>query len=246
MGLLGEVLLITAAAGIGGTGAGGLIACLFRRDSSRAVSLLLSFAAGVMTAVVCFDLLADAVSPGAGRLWLTVSGILLGCAVTGVLNVWIGRRSGPGGGLFLAGLVMATAIALHNVPEGMVIGASFAREAARPARSGLVMAAVIGLHNIPEGMAVAGPLISGGMGRSRAAGAAALTGAPTVLGALAGFCLGTLGPAALTLALSFASGAMLYVVFGELLPESSLMWRGKAPSLAAVLGIITGMVIVYA
>ena len=131
MGLLGEVLLITAAAGIGGTGAGGLIACLFRRDSSRAVSLLLSFAAGVMTAVVCFDLLADAVSPGAGRLWLTVSGILLGCAVTGVLNVWIGRRSGPGGGLFLAGLVMATAIALHNVPEGMVIGASFAREAAR-------------------------------------------------------------------------------------------------------------------
>ena len=192
------------------------------------------------------DLLADAVSPGAGRLWLTVSGILLGCAVTGVLNVWIGRRSGPGGGLFLAGLVMATAIALHNVPEGMVIGASFAREAARPARSGLVMAAVIGLHNIPEGMAVAVPLISGGMGRSRAAGAAALTGAPTVLGALAGFCLGTLGPAALTLALSFASGAMLYVVFGELLPESSLMWRGKAPSLAAVLGIITGMVIVYA
>lgn len=246
MGLLGEVLLITAAAGIGGTGAGGLIACLFRRDSSRAVSLLLSFAAGVMTAVVCFDLLADAVSPGGGRLWLTVSGILLGCAVTGVLNVWIGRRSGPGGGLFLAGLVMATAIALHNVPEGMVIGASFAREAARPARSGLVMAAVIGLHNIPEGMAVAVPLISGGMGRSRAAGAAALTGAPTVLGALAGFCLGTLGPAALTLALSFASGAMLYVVFGELLPESSLMWRGKAPSLAAVLGIITGMVIVYA
>ena len=248
MGLLGEVLLITAAAGIGGTGAGGLIACLFRRDSSRAVSLLLSFAAGVMTAVVCFDLLADAVSSGAGRLWLTVSGILLGCAVTGVLNVWIGRRNGTGGGLFLAGLVMATAIALHNVPEGMVIGASFAREAARSAsaRSGLVMAAVIGLHNIPEGMAVAVPLISGGIGRSRAAGAAALTGAPTVLGALAGFCLGTLGPAALTLALSFASGAMLYVVFGELLPESSLMWRGKAPSLAAVLGIITGMVIVYA
>ena len=237
MGRLGEVLLITAAAGIGGTGTGGLTACLFRRDSSRAVSLLLSFAAGVMTAVVCFDLLADAVSPENGRLWLTIPGILLGCGVTGALNAWIGRRSGTGGGLFLAGLVMAAAIALHNVPEGMVIGAAFARGAARPgsARGGMVMAAVIGLHNIPEGMA-----------RARAAGAAALTGAPAVLGALLGFSLGTLGPAALTLALSFASGAMLYVVFGELLPESSLMWRGKAPALAAVLGIITGMVIVYA
>ncbi len=248
MGRLGEVLLITAAAGIGGTGTGGLTACLFRRDSSRAVSLLLSFAAGVMTAVVCFDLLADAVSPENGRLWLAIPGILLGCGVTGALNAWIGRRSGTGGGLFLAGLVMAAAIALHNVPEGMVIGAAFARGAARPgsARGGMVMAAVIGLHNIPEGMAVAVPLISGGMGRARAAGAAALTGAPTVLGALLGFSLGTLGPAALTLALSFASGAMLYVVFGELLPESSLMWRGEAPALAGGLGIITGMVIVYA
>ena len=108
----------------------------------------------------------------------------------------------------------------------------------------LVLAVTV--HNIPEGMAVAVPLISGGMGRARAAGAAALTGAPTVLGALLGFCLGTLGPTSLTLALSFASGAMLYVVFGELLPESALMWRSKAPALAAVLGIITGMVIVYA
>ncbi len=248
MELLGEVLVITAAAGVGGTGLGGLTACLFRRDSSRAVSLLLSFAAGVMTAVVCFDLLADAVSPEGGQLCLAVPGILLGCGITGALNAWIGRRSGGGQGLFLAGLVMAAAIALHNVPEGMVIGTAFAKGAAHPstARDGLVMAVVIGLHNIPEGMAVAVPLISGGMGRARAAGAAALTGAPTVLGALLGFCLGTLGPATLTLALSFASGAMLYVVFGELLPESSLMWRSKAPALAAVLGIITGMVIVYA
>ena len=108
------------------------------------------------------------------------------------------------------------------------------------------MAAVIGLHNIPEGMAVAVPLISGGMPRRRAAAVTALTGAPTVLGALLGFSLGTLGPTALTLALSFASGAMLYVVFGELLPEAALLWQSKAPALAAVLGIIVGMAIVYA
>ena len=240
MGLLGEVLLITAAAGIGGTGAGGLIACLFRRDSSRAVSLLLSFAAGVMTAVVCFDLLADAVSPGAGRLWLTVSGILLGCAVTGVLNVWIGRRSGPGGGLFLAGLVMAAAIALHNVPEGMVIGASFI---GGTVRQGWTMAGVIGLHNIPEGMAISAPMVAGGERRWRAAGLAALSGAPTVLGAALGYCLGTLGPTALTLTLSFAAGAMLYVVFGELLPEAASLWKSKLPALAAVLGILVGMLI---
>ena len=245
MGRLGEVLLITAAAGIGGTGAGGLTACLFRRDSSRAVSLLLSFAAGVMTAVVCFDLLADAVSPDSGRLGLTVPGILLGCGVTGVLSAWTERRSGTDRGLFLAGLVMAAAIALHNVPEGMVIGASFARGAANPAspRGGLVMAAVIGLHNIPEGMAISAPMVAGGERRWRAAGLAALSGAPTVLGAALGYCLGTLGPTALTLTLSFAAGAMLYVVFGELLPEAAGLWKSKLPALTAVLGILVGMLI---
>ena len=247
MGRLGEVLLITAAAGIGGTGTGGLTACLFRRDSSRAVSLLLSFAAGVMTAVVCFDLLADAVSPENGRLWLAIPGILLGCGVTGALNAWIGRRSGTGGGLFLAGLVMAAAIALHNVPEGMVIGAAFARGAARPgsARGGMVMAAVIGLHNIPEGMAVAVPLISGGTSRVKATLLTAACGLPTVLGAWLGFWLGDIGPLGLTLSLGFASGAMLYVVFGEIMPESYLIYRSKLPAFAVMIGLALGMLMIF-
>ena len=107
-----------------------------------------------------------------------------------------------------------------------------------------MLAAVIGLHNIPEGMAVAAPLTAGGMARHRAAAMAALTGAPTVAGALAGYFLGGLGPVALTLALSAASGAMLHVVFGELLPESIRLWDSRLPALAAVAGIVLGMLIV--
>lgn len=79
MGAFGQVLLVTAAAGIGGTGLGGGAACLLRRDSSRMVSLLLSFAAGVMVAVVCFDLLAETAP---GRLTVTALGILGGYGVT--------------------------------------------------------------------------------------------------------------------------------------------------------------------
>ena len=247
--LLKEVLAITAAAGIGGTGLGGLASCFLRRDSKKLISLLLSFAAGVMTAVVCFDLLADALQAEEGGLMLAAGGILAGYVVVLLLNAWIDRREDfCGHGLFLAGVVMAAAIALHNMPEGMVIGAAFSQPAERELlnRSGLVTAAVIGLHNVPEGMAVAVPLISGGMKRPKAAAVTALTGAPTVLGAAAGFYLGAMGATALSLSLSFASGAMLYVVFGELLPESREMWDGKLPSLAAVVGIITGMVIVYA
>ena len=248
---MGEVLLVTAAAGAGGTGLGGLLACLLRRGSSRLVSLLLNFAAGVMTAVVCFDLLADAVLPGSGgvggRVALAALGILAGYGATGSLNAVIVRRDRRHGGLFLAGVIMAAAIALHNVPEGMVIGVSFARAEAVPhlGGSGWVMAAVIGLHNVPEGMAVAVPLVSGGMGRARAALATAVTGLPTVLGAALGYSLGTMGPVMLAAALSFASGAMLYVVFGELLPEAARLWESHLPALAAVVGMIVGMMIVY-
>ena len=142
---------------------------------------------------------------------------------------------------------MAAAIALHNVPEGMVIGASFARTANETLlnRGGLTMAIIIGLHNIPEGMAVAVPLISGGMSKWCSVVVTALTGFPTILGALLGFTVGAMGPTALTLSLSFASGAMLYVVFGELLPESILMWRSKLPATATIIGMLTGLAIIY-
>ncbi len=262
MNLLGTVLAITAVAGIGGTGLGGAAACLLRRDSEKTISILLSFAAGVMTAVVCFDLITDALESGGGgrSVWTVAAGVLAGYGAVAVLNAWIDGRAGLAGGngapggrgtagrarsLLVAGVVMAAAIALHNVPEGMVIGASFARGAGHSAREGFVLAAVIGLHNVPEGMAVAVPLISGSMSRAKAAFISAVTGAPTVLGALIGYSLGTMGPRMLAASLSFASGAMLYVVFGELLPESAEMWHSQATALAAVIGMLVGLVIVY-
>ena len=281
--MIWSVIGITALAGVGGTGMGGLISCLFRKDSSKTVSLLLSFAAGVMTSVVCFDLLTEALHPEnmETNVGLVVVGLLVGYTVIALLNAWIARKTDhevehidenhpktadsleelthanhlkehregrqPRSGLFLAGLVMAAAIALHNVPEGMVIGASFARNAQDVLlnRGGLTMAIVIGLHNIPEGMAVAVPLISGGMPKWKSVLTTALTGFPTILGAVLGFTVGAMGPVALSVSLSFASGAMLYVVFGELMPESILMWRSKLPAAATVIGMLTGLVIIY-
>ena len=274
---------ITALAGMGGTGMGGLVACLFKKDSNKTVSLLLSFAAGVMTSVVCFDLLTEALHSGKGNgnVFLVVGGVLLGYVVIALLNAVIDRRTDrevahidenhprtadsleelthanhlhehregrqPRSGLFLAGLVMAAAIALHNIPEGMVLGASFARSVGEVLanQGGLAMAIIIGLHNIPEGMAVAVPLISGGMPKWRSVLVTSVTGFPTILGAVLGFLLGAMGPTALALSLSFASGAMLYVVFGELLPESILMWKSKKPATAAIVGILTGLIIIY-
>ena len=150
--------------------------------------------------------------------------------------------------LLIGGIVMACAIALHNLPEGMVIGASYARgnEAGTTLTAGLTMAVVIGLHNIPEGMSVSAPLISGDVSKLRAVLITAVTGASTILGAILGYSLASVSPESLALSLSFAGGAMLYVVFGELLPESILMWRSKAPAFGMLIGLVTGMIIIFA
>ena len=149
-------------------------------------------------------------------------------------------------GLFVAGVVMACAIALHNLPEGMTIGASYASNNAVLGSSALVLAILIGLHNIPEGMAVSVPLISGGMSKPKAVLLTALSGVPTILGALLGFWLGDIGLLGLALSLGFASGAMLYVVFGEILPQAILMYHSKLPAFAAIGGMLLGLFIIYA
>lgn len=276
------VVLITAIAGVGGTGLGGLVGATMKKDSHKTVSLFLSFAGGIMLSIVCFDLIVDAMHPSNSQqpmpLWLVVVGIMIGYGVIYLLNYAIDkstnheivhidsqhpktaddldelihfdhfeehRKKNSAQELFIGGLVMASAIALHNLPEGMVIGASFATTKGDMVFSsaGLVMAVVIGLHNIPEGMAVSVPLITGGMSRPKAFIITALAGSPTILGAIIGYFLGMISPFMLSLSLSFASGAMLYVVFGELLPESVLMWKSKAPAFATVLGIIVGLFI---
>lgn len=273
------ILVITALAGVGGTGLGSILSCLFKKDSNRIVSLLLSFAAGVMLAVVCFDLLSEALIESG--VFLVIAGLSFGYILIGILNAIIDSNTNkevahidkshpktadsleelthanhlqehmegrqPRSGLFIAGLIMAAAIALHNVPEGIVIGSSFAKSAKELVldRAGITMAIVIGLHNIPEGMAVAVPLISGGMSKFKAVLVTALTGSPTIIGALIGYYIGVMGPTALALSLSFASGAMLYVVFAELLPESILMYKSKMPAVGIFVGIIVGLIIIY-
>ena len=279
------ITIITFISGVIGTGLGGLIGAVLNKDSKKIVSLLLSFAGGVMLSVVCFDLMDNALHAYDGYslskyavLFVSIS-VALGYLIIWGLNTWIDKTTNKeikhidslhpqtaddldelihsdhlehhkntNGKLFVAGLVMMFAIALHNLPEGMVIGASYSETTNLTKElfsgAGFIMALVIGLHNIPEGMAVSVPLISGGMKKGKAVLLTALSGVPTIIGALLGYLIGGLGPMALIISLGFASGAMLYVILGELLPESILMWKSKLPALATFIGIIVGFILV--
>ena len=279
MGVIATLLVTTAIAGVLGTGLGGLIGALLQKNSNRVVSLLLSFAGGVMLSVVCFDLITEAIETQVG-LGVVIGAVAAGVIVIYLLNYLIDRKTNPEiphidanhpkthddldelihadhlelhshqkdgkFSLFVAGLVMACAIALHNVPEGMTIGASYASNGGVMGRAALTLAVLIGLHNIPEGMAVSVPLISGGMKKPKAVLMTALSGAPTVIGALLGYLLGDIGVVGLALSLGFASGAMLYVVFGEILPQAILMYHSKLPAFSAVAGMLVGLLIIFA
>ena len=278
MGVIGTLILTTAIAGVAGTGLGGLVGVMLQKDSNRTVSLLLSFAGGVMLSVVCFDLVTEAIETNMGILMVIFS-IALGVTLTYLLNYLIDSKTNPEVphidenhpkthdnldelihfdhleqhyanndtkfSLFIAGIVMACAIALHNVPEGMTIGASYASNDGVMGSAALVLAVLIGLHNIPEGMAVSVPLVSGGMGRIKAVLITAASGIPTILGALLGYLLGEIGAFGLTLSLGFASGAMLYVVFGEILPQAILMYHSKLPAFSTIIGMLVGLLIIF-
>lgn len=155
------------------------------------------------------------------------------------------KEHAPKRELWVAGVVIACAIALHNIPEGMSIGASYNIETAGEVSMALVLAVLIGLHNIPEGMAVSVPLVAGGMGRVKAALLTAASGLPVVLGAWLGYWLGDIGALGLAFSLGFASGAMLYVVFGEIIPQAVLMYRSKLPAFFVIIGMLIGLVIIY-
>lgn len=276
---LGWIILVTFIAGVVGTGIGGLIGALCKKDSKKIVSLFLSFAAGVMLAVVCFDLIQEAnsvVENNFVSISIVVGFTILGYLIVFIINHLIDKNLSKevphtsidhpevhddlnelihadhlhhhkqsDNHLFIAGLVMAIVIALHNLPEGMVIGASYAKNPeVILGGTGLVTACIIGIHNIPEGMAVSVPLISGGTKKWKAVLYTAMSGLPTVIGAIIGFALGVIGPVPLSICLALASGAMLYVVFGELLPESILIWKSKLPAFLVLVGLLVGFIIV--
>lgn len=276
------IVIITFVAGVVGTGLGGVVASVFKKNSEKTVSLMLSFAAGVMLSVVCFDLITSALNNGGEgvtrqNLILVILGVLVGYGVVFFLNYIIDKNTNHevkhidknhpqtadsaaelihsdhleahrenNGSLFVAGVVMALAIALHNIPEGMVIGASYVNSnSSLFTGSAFILALVIALHNIPEGMAVSVPLIAGGMSKPKAILTTALSGAPTILGAVLGYLVGALNETSLTISLSFASGAMLYVVLGELMPEAILYCKSKLPAFVMLVGIIVGLIVIY-
>ncbi|MCL2764707.1 MAG: ZIP family metal transporter [Treponema sp.] len=256
-----QILLFSAVAGVCGMGLGGLIsAILLKKPLENMICWLLSFAAGVMISIVCFGLVPEAFE--LGGILVSVSGLVIGILVIMMLNRLVdkitetrednlkihftheelyhesGLINNPTR-MLRSGMLMLFAIALHNVPEGIAIGASGSYDI----RLGALLAIMIAIHNIPEGMAVAAPLLAGGVNKWKAIFLTSLAGATTLLGGITGILIGSISNTAIALSLSAAGGAMLYIVFGEIIPQSIIMTKNRTASIVALFGIIIGLIV---
>ena len=255
-----RVLMYSALAGIGGTGLGGVLAVALGSTSQKFNCWLLSFAGGVMASVVFFTLIPESIEL-TGTL-LTILWMSLGVVVIMALNYVVDRLTGGEEPIvrlhrtteelqhvkgfvgkrqdaLRSGLLMIFAMALHSIPEGIVVGASGSHDI----QLGLIIALIIALHNIPEGMVVAAPLISAGFGARRVILISASLGATQLLGGIIGISMGVLSNYFLALSLAFAGGAMLYVTFCEILPQSVIMTESRSSTYVTLIGIIAGMLL---
>lgn len=242
-----NVIIYGLLAGVIGTLTGGIISAVIGKKD-KTISILFCIAAGIMLAIVCFDLIPDALEhSGLTTLFLSVLAgaliVILLDVIIEIKNPEIARASNGDpskNNMAKAGFLMMLAIALHNFPEGLVIGSS------EVVSNGLLMTILIGLHNIPEGIAVAAPLIAGGMKKSKAIFLTALTGLPTLFGAIAGYFIGLQSDVFVAVSLGVASGAMLCIIFSDMIPEAIKLNDSKATGYATFASFLVGIVLIIA
>ena len=239
-----EVSLTGLVTGVVGTGAGSVVAFFVRRPTARFLGGIMAFSAGVMLSIIFLELIEEA-NYFSGYP-ATVAGLLIGLSVFYVLDRYLPHQHAfnteeQRRGVYLKkGVLLALGIGLHNLPEGLAIGAGFIGST----ELGLTLTILIALHNIPEGMAVAVPLKYGGYKSGRILAITAIAGAPMGVGALLGVLIGGISPALLGISLGFAAGAMLYIVCDELIPDAYIS-AGAHLSIAGIFaGVILGILFI--
>ena len=237
-------LVLLTALGVGGaTVFGALMGFCFKGLSHKLSDIVLSFAAGVMLAAAILGLILPSLEYG-GRfgLLITVAGIFVGAICLNAVDKLVPhlhRLAGvedeehPNGAKLSKVLLFVTAIAIHNLPEGIAAGVGFG---AGNTSDALLIAGGIALQNIPEGMVIIGPMLAAGVSARRTFFIAMLTGLVEVAGTLLGYFAVSLASAILPFALAFAGGTMLYVISDEMIPETHAHGQQRGATYALLVG----------
>lgn len=198
-----------------------------------------------MISIVCFDLIPEALE--ISGISLILLGIIFGVICMIACDILVQKKfsnkekiATSTNSLLKTGIIVSIGLALHNFPEGLAIGSGFGASL----KLGYSLALAILLHDIPEGVSMAVPMKNGGMKRAKVIFYVILSGITTGIGAFFGALVGTISQEIIAICLSFAAGAMLYIVSGELIPESNKLYKGRIASIGNILGFLLGILAV--
>ena len=221
-----KVTLIGLMAGVLGTGIGGILSAIFRKEVDKYLNFCMGFSGGIMLAVVVFDLMKEAMELS-GIIYtvvFTFMGVLLTMFIKSKLNFIEDMKSG---------YLIFISILLHNFPEGLAIGSSFISAQSL----GITLAIVIALHNVPEGLATALSLAGAKISAKKIILFTFIAGIPMGIGSFLGAYFSGIFKSLIGLFLSLAAGTMLFVVLDEIMPKSK--------SIYSIIGFLVGTIIVY-
>ena len=225
-----------------GTTLGGILGVVIKKQSNKFLSFILALASGLMMAVICFDLIPEALE--ISNILEVVIGVILGIIAMIFCDLLVDKKfsskvqvHNKQSKLLKTGMIVSIGLAIHNFPEGLAIGSGFESSL----KLGLSLAIAICLHDVPEGISMSIPMKNGGMKPFKVIFYVILSGVTTGIGALFGAIVGSISEQVISICLSFAAGAMLYIVSGELIPESNSLYHGRMTAVGNMLGFLIGI-----
>ena len=236
-------MVLLTALGVGGaTVIGALIGFIFNGISHKFSDIVLSFAAGVMLAAAVLGLVIPSLEYGGKYgIAITVIGIFAGALCLNLIDKVVPhlhKLMGADGEQHNNAnlnkvLLFVTAIAIHNLPEGIAAGVGFGSGNVSQA---FMIAGGIALQNIPEGMVIIAPMLAAGVSPKRTFICALMTGLVEVVGTLVGYFAVSVSTIILPFALAFAGGTMLYVISDEMIPETHAHGSERGATYALLVG----------
>ena len=226
----------------GGLTIGILALYFFRIKDGRNMGMLYGATSGLMLAMICFDVLPEALEKG--RIDLVFCGIIIGALLGILLDDLVEGIEKRFEKLSLqnigrTGLILALGIAIHNIPEGFALGTMAHTSSESISRFAIILA----LHSVPEGIALAIPFKKANTALEILLGMATFLGAMMGIGAILGYTLSGLSEHLISIGLGIAGGIILYIVCGELIPESRKIWNGRWTTIATILGLMGGILL---
>lgn len=235
-----KFIIIATIAGLfslSGTMIGASIGIISKNPSQKMLGNINAFASGLMLSIVMFDLVPEAFTK------INFFSAIIFSFIGVLIIIFIDVISSSKGKFHTThskvAFMAAVGLMIHNFPEGIIMGAGFVASG----DLGIKMSLLIAIHDIPEGIAVSAPLMVARVKRFKILGYAFITALPTVIGGWIGVLIGNVSSQLLGACLSIASGIMLYVIFGEMLPEALNLEKGRGITFSIFIGIILGLVI---